>query len=166
MPGSGTGNITNNPMFVSLATTNLQLSAGSPARDMGNNATAPSGPDLAGNPRIVHTFVDMGAYEFQGSPPADYDGDGQTTTDERIAGSDPLNADETWGIEAGTAGSLTFNTLPNRLYAVDRNDNLYAVPQVWTEFTNNIPGTGGAIEINDPLPGTNRNYRVRVGLAP
>ena len=55
---------------------------------MGNNANAPAGPDLAGNPRFVHTFVDMGAYEFQDSPPADFDGDGMATTDERIAGSD------------------------------------------------------------------------------
>jgi len=167
MPGSGTGNITNDPMFVSLAATNLQLSVGSPARDMGNNANAPSGPDLAGNPRLVHTFVDMGAYEFQDSPPGDFDGDGMATTDERIAGSDPLNADDTWGVDAviGPA-SLSFNTLSNRLYAVDRNDKLLAVPQLWIEFTNNIPGTGGPLVITDPLPGTNRNYRVRVGLAP
>jgi Lamin Tail Domain/FG-GAP-like repeat/Bacterial Ig-like domain len=67
-PG-GTGNITNDPLFVSLATTNLALAAGSPCINRGNNASAPSGSDIAGNPRIVFGTVDMGAYEYQ-TPPA------------------------------------------------------------------------------------------------
>lgn len=67
-PG-GTGNITNDPLFVSLATTNLQLALGSPCINRGNNAGAPSGSDLAGNPRIAFGTVDMGAYEYQ-TPPA------------------------------------------------------------------------------------------------
>jgi hypothetical protein len=58
------------------------------------------------------------------------------------------------------------NKLAGRLYAVDRNDALVPNPQVWTEFTNNIAGTGGALIINDPFPGTNRSYRVRVRLGP
>ncbi|HMP97960.1 MAG TPA: choice-of-anchor Q domain-containing protein [Kiritimatiellia bacterium] len=164
---AGTGNITNDPQFVDLATTNLQLTAGSPCRDMGNNASAPFGPDTIGSPRIVHVYVDMGAYEFQGSPPGDYDGDGMSNTDERIAGSDPLDADDVWRIlETDTAGSLSFNTRTGRVYAADYNDDLMATPQIWTEHTNNIPGTGSAIEIMHTSGATNRNYRVRVGLAP
>ena len=80
-----------------------------------------------------------------------------------------MNAADTWGVDAipGPA-SVSFATLTGRLYAVDRNDDLVAVPQLWTEFTNNIPGTGSPIEIVDPdvTNITNRNYRVRVGLAP
>jgi hypothetical protein len=111
----------------------------------------------------------MGAYEFQGSPPGDYDGDGMSNTDERIAGSDPLNADDVWRIlEADTAGSLTFTTVTGRVYGVERNDTLAAVPQIWTLITNNIPGTGAAVEVVDPdaVNLSQRNYRATVRLAP
>ena len=63
------------PMFVAPAGTpptctgDFQLQPGSPAIDMGNNANAPVGTDLAGNPRIFNGTVDMGAYEFFIPPP-------------------------------------------------------------------------------------------------
>jgi hypothetical protein len=49
--------------------------------------------------------------------------------------------------------SLAFDSVAGRVYAVDRNDHVATGPQIWTEFTKNIPGT-------------NRNYRVWVGLSP
>jgi hypothetical protein len=52
------------PLFVDAANGDLSLQTGSPAIDTGNNAVASSGTDLAGNPRIFNTTVDMGAYEF------------------------------------------------------------------------------------------------------
>lgn len=165
----GPGNITNAPMFVDLGATNLALAAGSPCRDTGNNATAPAGFDVAGNPRIVNGMVDIGAHEFQGGPSPDYDADGMSNADETIAGSSAVDANDTWAVNSvpGPA-SVGFSTLIGRLYAVDRNDNLLAAPQVWTEFTNNIPGTGGALVIADPDAEqvTNRHYRVRVKLQP
>ena len=78
---TGTGNIGSDPLFVRNPTAgadsawgtadddygDLNLKAASPARNAGSNAAVPSGTttDLAGNPRIVDTTVDMGAYESQ-----------------------------------------------------------------------------------------------------
>ncbi|GAB4041379.1 beta strand repeat-containing protein [Spirosoma gilvum] len=53
------------------STTSLQLNACAPAINTGNNsATGLTGitTDLAGNPRILGGKIDMGAYEFQGTP--------------------------------------------------------------------------------------------------
>ncbi|HUB26292.1 MAG TPA: choice-of-anchor Q domain-containing protein [Tepidisphaeraceae bacterium] len=61
----GTGNINSNPLF--MATNNFQLEANSPCINVGSNAGVPVGitTDLAGNPRIYDSTVDMGAYESQ-----------------------------------------------------------------------------------------------------
>jgi len=63
-PG-GTGNITSDPLFMDRTNGNFQLQAGSPCVNAGNNADAPAGTDLAGNPRIIAGTVDMGALELQ-----------------------------------------------------------------------------------------------------
>ena len=67
-PG-GTGNITNEPMFVDLAAGNLRLLSNSPCINAGTNQDWMIGAmDLDGNPRIYGGGrVDMGAYEYQGS---------------------------------------------------------------------------------------------------
>jgi len=67
----GTGNIDEDPMFVS--TTDLHLQSTSPCIDTGSNEAVPDDvtTDLDGNPRIVDgnddstATVDMGAYEYQ-----------------------------------------------------------------------------------------------------
>jgi hypothetical protein len=69
-PGFGTDgghNIDSDPLFVDIASGNLQLQAGSPCIDAGNNNALPPGiiTDLLGNPRISGIAVDMGAYEYQ-----------------------------------------------------------------------------------------------------
>jgi Immunoglobulin domain len=66
-PVYGIGNITNQPLFVDTVAGNFRLQTNSPCIDTGNNASAPAGPDLDGNPRILNGTVDMGAYEFQGT---------------------------------------------------------------------------------------------------
>jgi len=62
-PG-GTGNVTNEPMFKSLATGDFNLSDGSACLNAGDNTYATNFPsDFAGNPRVQADVVDMGALE-------------------------------------------------------------------------------------------------------
>lgn len=52
------------PRFVDAANDNFALRHGSPAINAGNNAAVAGVPtDIAGNPRILESIVDMGAYE-------------------------------------------------------------------------------------------------------
>lgn len=62
------------PLFVDAASGNLSLQAGSPAINIGNNASVPAtvSNDLAGFPRISDGVVDLGAYEFFAFDPASY----------------------------------------------------------------------------------------------
>lgn len=66
MPPTGTGNLTNPPLFVDLALGNLRLQSGSLCINSGNNSYAPTFFDLDGHPRLADGTVDIGAYEYQG----------------------------------------------------------------------------------------------------
>jgi predicted outer membrane repeat protein len=61
------GNVYKDPLFVSPGTADLRLSAGSPAIDAGIKTVVSSIADLNGNPRIVGSAVDKGAFEYQGA---------------------------------------------------------------------------------------------------
>jgi len=99
------------PFFVDLAGGDLHLQSNSPCINAGLNASAPDGPDLDGNPRVVGGTVDIGAYEFQTpvsqisyawlqqfnlpvdflTDGADPDGDGVDNYHEWLAGTYPTN---------------------------------------------------------------------------
>ena len=65
LPASGTGNITNAPLFVNAVAGNYRLQFNSPCINAGNNACVTTTNDLDGKPRISGGTVDIGAYEFQ-----------------------------------------------------------------------------------------------------
>ncbi len=57
------GCITSDPQFVNRSAGNFQLLETSPCVDVGDNADAPAGKDLADSARIINGTVDLGAYE-------------------------------------------------------------------------------------------------------
>ena len=62
---TGTGNITNAPLFVDMNTNNYKLQADSPCVNKGSNISwMTDAKDLSGNARILDGIVDMGAYEI------------------------------------------------------------------------------------------------------
>lgn len=70
LPSTGVGNITNAPLFLDIAETDLRLSPNSPCINAGTNYYSTGPSDLDGNPRIVGSTVDMGAYEYQFAQPS------------------------------------------------------------------------------------------------
>ena len=60
---TGTGSITNNPLFISAS--DFRLANNSPCLNTGTNGAWTTGTDLDGNPRIFNGTVDMGCYERQ-----------------------------------------------------------------------------------------------------
>jgi len=63
-PPSG-NSFSNAPLFVNAVGGNFQLTDLSLCVNAGENAVAPTGVDFAGNPRLVGTAVDIGAFELQ-----------------------------------------------------------------------------------------------------
>ena len=62
---SGNGNFTYDPQFVNVLTLNYRLDPTSPCIDAGTSQSWMSGAvDLDGYPRVLGSFVDLGAYEF------------------------------------------------------------------------------------------------------
>lgn len=188
------GNISNAPRFISAATMDFNLSSNSPCRDTGNNNYVQSSVDYAGNARIVHEAVDMGAYEYQGGTSADYDLDGlpnwwevlydltptvaryfvDTDIDgfkdleEYIAGTSPRDSNSYLraSIELGVVPPrVVIDSVAGRIYKVQYLDNLDAIPQSWRTFIDNVSGNGDPIYIDDAEYRTNRFYNLTVRLA-
>ena len=186
-PTNGFGNITDEPLFVDLAGGNLRLQSNSPCINAGNNAYAPAGPDLDGNPRIVGGTVDIGAYEFQtptsiisyswlqqyGLPTdgsadlADTDGDGMNNWQEWICGTDPTNPLSALrlvsALPAGKNVVVTWQSVARVTYFLQWRTNLSPASPFMLLATN-LPGQVGVTSFthtnSTPAPGL--FYRVGV----
>lgn len=149
-------NLDSNPRFLISADPStapnsvgaLQLTRGSPALDAGNNSAVVDATDLPGQPRVIHSTVDLGAYEGQNdqldtdgdglsdafelkatSPASrtalaaleDSDQDGIINQLEFIFGTNPLLSDST-----GTPSHAVYETGGNRYFSLTYRRNIWA----------------------------------------
>ncbi len=185
LPAGGIGNFTNAPLFVNQNAGNLHLQSTSPCINSGDNAAAPTLPDLDGHPRIVGGTVDVGAYEFQtptslisylwlqqyGLPlngSADFidsDGDGMNNWQEWIAGTiptDPLSVLKMSAPAGNPAGfTLTWQSVGGKNYYVQRTGSLLAP---FSTIQSNIVGLPGTTSYTDTNTTGSASLFYRVGV--
>jgi len=108
-----------------------------------------------------------GMNPFANDAQTDTDGDGFTALQEYVAGTDPFKAQSALRISnVGTSGTdmlISFSTVTGKCYLVQRCDDL-ANPSGWTTVQDNVPGTGGLVQVADPGAAvlSRRFYRVRL----
>ncbi len=97
---------------------------------------------------------------------ADPDGDGMTNAEEFTAGTDPRDAGSMFRVSDATVdGSdvlLSFPTVTGKTYRLERSDDL--LNGSWAPVQDNIPGTGGTVQIPVALDSLHirRFYRIAV----
>lgn len=179
--------ISNAPLFVNL-TNDFHLQSNSPCINSGNNAFVASGVDLDGNPRIVGGTVDIGSYEYQapasvisyaylqeyGLPTdgsvdyEDLDGTAFNVYQDWAAGLNPTNPASILAMLAppatnnATGVTVTWQSVTNILYSLQRSTNLFASPAFVT--ITNIPGQSGTTSYRDATAKTAGPYFYRVSV--
>jgi hypothetical protein len=177
------------PRFVDEAAGDLRLRSDSPCINAGLNDYAPAGTDYDGNPRIVGSAVDIGAFEFQ-SPQstmpywwlqqyalptdgsadfADTDLDGHNNWQEWQADTVPTNALSRLALITPTNApgglAVTWQSVPTRNYFLQRGTDLAGTPAFLTLATN-IPGQAGAKTFTDTNVSNGGPFFYRVGVQP
>jgi hypothetical protein len=104
---------------------------------------------------------------INGGAQDDWDHDGMCNLAEYIAGTCPTNASSRFQVSGvrcqGTEFYLRFLTETGRVYGVVGKGELAATSQ-WVVVTNGMPGTGGYVEVRDPVTGAKKFYLVVVRL--
>ena len=164
----GTGDLHVDPRFTNAAAGDFHLLAGSPCIDGGVRTGAPL-LDRDGTARPLDgknsglPLFDIGAYEYV-NPLADTDHDGMPDWAELVAGTDPTNPSSVLRLQEGAAGGtllLNWESVEGRTYGVEYKSTLVGS---WRTLTNNIPGTGLRVQVQDSLTAVSgRLYRLQVG---
>ena len=144
-------------------------SGGEPEADVdGDGIPDASDPDddNDGMPDVWETAHGLNS-KNAGDAGADADGDGLSNVEEYIAGTDPRSAGSQFMVQGsrleGMVFVLRFLTETGRLYGVAGRGEMTGTSQ-WVEVTNGIPGTGGYVEVRDPVTGMKKFYRIMVRL--
>ena len=186
LPGNGTGNFTNAPLFVNV-TNDYHLQSNSLCINSGNNTFVVGTNDLDGNPRVVGGAVDIGAFEFQtpasvfsyawaqqyGLPTdgtADYvdsDSDGMNNWQEWRAGTNPTNAASALNLTSPTnslsGNKVTWQSVSGVTYYLQRGTNLAAQPP-FTSLVSNLVGQAVLTSYTDSTATNATPYFYRVGV--
>lgn len=162
-PHHGSGNITDEPLFLNQAVGDLRLQSNSPCINAGHNQYVSVAADLTGSPRTAGGTVDIGAYECQSpastishawllhyglSPDgladtADPDRDGMNNWQEWRADTVPTNTASALRLcspsVVPSGVSLVWESVNTRRYWIERATNLG--PQAFIELcASNISG--------------------------
>lgn len=168
--GNGTNaanhNIDQNPLFIDATNNDLRLQPCSPALNVGNDAANSTTLDLGSNNRKFGV-IDLGAYEYQGSPVAQPTASASTTTAVICAGN-TINLSATGGSNfswAGPSGSNFSSTAQNPSFTGSSisYSGLYTV----TVSNANCPLTATAtvsVQVNaNAVPTASSNSPVCIG---
>ena len=98
----------------------------------------------------------------------DADQDGHTNLQEYLAGTNPLDSASNMRISAvqtdATTIQINFTTANGKRYALEKTTNFLNAS--WEIVTNNVPGSGGAVQVIDARAPTQTRQLYRVRLIP
>lgn len=116
------------------------------------------------------------AFEFQyfgnatgGVATVDSDQDGTDNESEEVAGTNPVDSNSVFAVESMLMGAsvqaLGFSTVPGRVYDLEQNTNLPNAAG-WVPVVTNLLGTGGTLQVTNPVSDATVNLRISVKRAP